>query len=54
MQHEVTQRQDLLDERGHIIEPGWARAPMWRYKRTMIKAPKLRIKEWDYYAVVSH
>lgn len=54
MQHEVTQRQDLLDSRGHIIEEGWARGPLWRYKRSMIKASKMRIKEWDYYAVVSH
>lgn len=54
MQHEVTQKQDLLDARGHIIEEGWARRPLWRYKRNMIKAPAMCIKEWDYYAVISH
>ncbi|MFA7643339.1 MAG: DUF2804 domain-containing protein, partial [Sphaerochaetaceae bacterium] len=48
------QRQDLLDVKGHIIEEGWARRPIWRYKRDAIHSGAIRIKEWDYYAVMSH
>ena len=51
MQHEVTRRQNLLDQNGHIMEPGFARHLVWDYDRTAIKAPKHRIKEWDYYLI---
>ena len=50
--HEVTQKQLLLDLQGEIVEPGWARNQIWDYKRSMIRAPKFRIKEWDYYLVM--
>ncbi|MBO4807801.1 MAG: DUF2804 domain-containing protein [Lachnospiraceae bacterium] len=50
--HEVTTKQLLLDNKGEIAEPGWARSQIWDYKRSMIKAPKFRIKEWDYYLVM--
>lgn len=50
--HEVTREQRLLDEKGNIGEPGWARRPLWAYDRADIRAPKWRIKEWDYYLVV--
>ena len=52
MQHEVTSPVELLDENGHIIEEGWAKKPLWKYDRNMIKAPWYRIKEWDYYYVL--
>ena len=51
--HEVTTKQLLLDERGELREPGWSRALVQEYDRKMIKAPKWRIKEWDYYLVVN-
>lgn len=51
MQHEVTSRQKLLDKKGHIVEEGWARHPIWEYSRKDIKALKIRIKEWDYYLI---
>lgn len=51
MQHEVTQKQDLLNENGLINEEGWARHPLWIYNRKAIKAPSLKIKEWDYYCI---
>lgn len=51
--HEVTRKQRLLNERGHIAEPGWARSLVWEYRRSDIKAPKFRIKEWDYYLVTA-
>ncbi len=50
--HEVTKEQDLLNAKGEINEPGWARRQVFRYKRSAIKAPKWRIKEWDYYMVM--
>ena len=51
--HEVTTPQLLLDDKGELREPGWARSQIWDYRRSMIRAPKLRIKEWDYYLVLS-
>ncbi|NLA66621.1 MAG: DUF2804 family protein [Leucobacter sp.] len=54
MQHEVTAAQQLLSKKGTIVEEGWARRPLWKYDRKEIKASALKIKEWDYYAVMSH
>jgi hypothetical protein len=54
MQNEITTRMELLDGEGHITREGWARHPLWRYDRAAIKAPWWRIKEWDYYSVLSH
>ncbi len=51
--HEVTKQQDLLTRKGVIAEEGWARTPVWSYDRKAIKAPKIRIKEWDYYAITN-
>ncbi len=54
MQHEVTSSIDLLGPDGRILEEGWARRPLWRYDRSRIRAGWHRIKEWDYYAIISH
>lgn len=51
--HEVVDRHMLLDAQGELVEPGWSRKPVQTYDRSMIKAPKWRIKEWDYYLVLS-
>ena len=51
--HEVTNAQLLLDDQGELREPGWSRSLVQQYRRSMIKAPKFRIKEWDYYLVTS-
>jgi hypothetical protein len=51
--HEVTQKHLLLDNHGELTEPGWSRSLVQEYNRSMIKAPKFRIKEWDYYIVIS-
>lgn len=51
--HEVTKKQYLLNDQGSIAEPGWARSLVWTYDRSRIKAPKFRIKEWDYYLVLN-
>ena len=50
--HEITARGPLLDAQGNLREPGWARHLLPEYRREDIKAPKFRIKEWDYYLVV--
>ncbi len=51
--HEVTTVQKLLKEDGSLREPGWSKSLVQQYDRNDIKAPKFRIKEWDYYLVVS-
>lgn len=51
--HEVTQVQKLLDHDGSLREPGWSKDLLQIYDRKDIKAPKFRIKEWDYYLVLS-
>jgi len=53
MPTEITSPLDLLDPRGHITTEGWARQPYWRYDRQAIRAPTWRIKEWDYFSVLS-
>lgn len=50
--HEVTEPGELLNDAGNLAEPGWSRRLLQRYDRAGIKAPKWRIKEWDYYLVV--
>ena len=51
VQHKVTKRQRLLDDDGNIAEPGYSTYQVWHYDRHDIKAPKWRIKEWDYYYI---
>ena len=51
--HEVTTPQPLLDQRGMLREPGWSRSLIQQYDRSAIRAPRWRIKEWDYYLVVN-
>ena len=53
MEHEVTKKGLLLDAKGRIMEEGWARKPLWIYQREQVKGGRLRIKEWDYYAVIN-
>ena len=50
-QHEISRRHPLLDEKGHLIETGYAKSLILDYDRKKIKAPALRIKEWDYYLI---
>ncbi len=51
--HEVTEKGKLLNADGSLREPGWSKQLVQEYSRADIKAPKFRIKEWDYYLVVS-
>lgn len=52
-QRRILESCDLLDPNGHLINPGYAVRPFWRYNREMIRASRFRIKEWDYYAVMA-
>lgn len=51
--HEVTAVQPLLKSDGSLQEPGWSRDLLQTYNRQDIKAPKYRIKEWDYYLILN-
>jgi len=51
--HEITKRGPLLDKKGRLTEPGWAKSLLLDYDRKAIKAAKRRIKEWDYYLVTN-
>ena len=51
MQHEITTAAPLLDAKGNIAEPGFAKSLLPIYRRADVKASKLRLKEWDYYCV---
>ncbi|MBU0996421.1 MAG: DUF2804 domain-containing protein [Firmicutes bacterium] len=53
MQNLITKNQKLLNEFGHLSNPGYAFHPVFEYSRKDIKASIWRIKEWDYYAVLN-
>lgn len=52
--HEVTTKHNLLDSNGCLVEPGWSRTLIQTYDRSMIKKRATRIKEWDYYYIMSN
>ncbi len=52
-QTEITTPSELLDENGELVNVGWMRKPLLKYNRQRIKAPWFRIKEWDYYAILT-
>ena len=51
MQHEIITRGPLLDPKGDLAQPGYAKKLLPIYRRAAIKASPLRIKEWDYYLI---
>lgn len=52
--HEVTTVQPLLNTDGSLREPGWSKQLVQQYDRNQIAKRKTRIKEWDYYYIMSH
>ncbi|MBR2349242.1 MAG: DUF2804 domain-containing protein [Clostridia bacterium] len=50
-QIEITKPTLLLKEDGSLTQPGYCKRNLFIYNRESIKAPKLRIKEWDFYQV---
>lgn len=53
MQREITVAGKLLNEKGELAQKGYARSLLLEYDRNAIKAPKMRIKEWDYYLITT-
>ena len=51
MQREIKNVIPLLDERGNLTEPGYAKRLLPVYDRTKVKGGFARLKEWDYYYV---
>ncbi len=51
MSHELVPG-DLLDAQGQLSQSGWSNSLCLKYHRSDIKASSLRIKEWDYYALL--
>ena len=47
MQHRISEG-PLLNEKGELCEAGYAMSLVKTYDRAAIKAPRMRIKEWDY------
>ena len=50
-QHQILENHPLLDEKGELIECGYATSLILDYDRNKVKANHLRIKEWDYYLI---
>jgi hypothetical protein len=53
MEHRISGPGPLLDEGGFLREPGWSDRLELRYDRSAIRAPAWRIKEWDYYLILT-
>ncbi|WP_435277421.1 DUF2804 domain-containing protein [Rhodococcus yananensis] len=53
MQQQRLSRGPLLDADGVLAQAGWATGEVRAYGRSQVAAPRLRIKEWDYYCVLS-
>lgn len=52
MQRRIETDRELLNDAGRVNDEGYAVEPVWRYRRSRVRAPWFRIKEWDYYAVI--
>ena len=53
MQNLITEKQALHNNKGELQNPGWAKDLLFEYSREHVKAAKIKIKEWDYYCVLS-
>ena len=51
VQHRITTPGPLHDEKGRLVETGYATELIKTYDRLRVAANRMRIKEWDYYAV---
>lgn len=49
MQREITEQTDLLDKKGNVLYPGYARRMLVRYNRENIRSRPFALKEWDFY-----
>ena len=53
MEHEIVRPVPLLDEKGDIVEPGWARKLYPVYDRAQVRHGGGRFREWDRYLIFS-
>lgn len=53
MQRRITVPGPLHDEKGRLVETGYAMSLLKQYDRGRVAAPSFRIKEWDYYCITS-
>ena len=53
MQRRIITPGPLHDDQGRLVETGYAISLIKQYDRSRVKASRLRIKEWDYYCIVS-
>src|SRR5512133_3861071 len=53
MQKEFVLKTELLSKNGRLAAKGFAKHLVFNYDRRKIKR-KLRIKEWDFYQILSH
>ncbi len=51
MEKQITAMQPLLDEHGHIVNPGYATRMMFEYDPKRIHARPFALKEWDFYQI---
>lgn len=51
LQHQITSEGLLHNSEGSLVEPGWAYQLLLTYDKTRVKAPRRRLKEWDYYLI---
>ncbi|MDR0854926.1 MAG: DUF2804 domain-containing protein [Christensenellaceae bacterium] len=50
-QNEITTPQKVLNEKGDIANPGWAKRPLYEYHKKDIGTSKWRLKEWDCFVI---
>ncbi|MEF9925616.1 MAG: DUF2804 domain-containing protein [Raoultibacter sp.] len=50
-QHHITCEGPLHNDKGALDQPGWANQLLLTYDKARVKAPKWRLKEWDYYLI---
>lgn len=51
-QREITSRTLLLDGRGRIAQPGWAKRMSYIYNRGLARKNPFNLKEWDFYQFI--
>lgn len=50
-QREITRWTDLLDKKGALASPGFARKMLFNYNRENIRSRPFALKEWDFYQI---
>ena len=52
MQREITKKTLLLDKRGKVAQPGWARRMYYIYNRERARRNPVNLKEWNFYQLI--